>query len=261
MAPQHSPGAPSPLRRFDVVFCDVDGCLLPEITAPADLSAMSAIAEHNARAVADRDRPVVVPCTGRPQPFCEAVCKMLGRLDGIPAICEHGVWLYEFERHDWSLAPEVTPQDVALIRRVEDWVREELGSEGCILELGKHAGVTIIHPDVGFLTERILPRVEARVAGEGWPLKIAMTWTCINANLAHVSKGNAIRRVVERYGLDRARLAGIGDTIGDLAIRAEVAWFGCPANAEEALKPHADTVAPSPEARGVIELLEMLSNA
>lgn len=249
---------PSSRRRFDAVFCDVDGCLLPETTEPADLIAIGAVAEHNARAVRDRDRPVVVPCTGRPQPFCEAVCKMLGRLDGFPAICEHGVWLYEFEAHRWTLAPDITDRDLAVVRAAEDWVRDKLASEGCILELGKHAGVTIIHPDIPFLTETILPRLKAKIEQEGWPLQTAMTWTCINANLRHVSKAHAIQRVIDQHGLDPARLAGIGDTMGDLAIRDKVAWFGCPANALDELKPHADAVAEAPLARGVVELLAML---
>lgn len=249
----------SPARRFDVVFCDVDGCLLPEVTTPADLHALARVAEHNERAVTDRDRPVVVPCTGRPQPFTEAVCKMLGRLDNLPAICEHGVWLYEFERHAWSLAPDITPEDVRVVREVEDWVRDELAESGCVLELGKHAGVTIVHPDVEYLTRAVLPVLEARIAERGWPLHVAMTWTCINANLRHVSKGHAIARVIERWRLDPARTAGIGDTIGDLAIRQRVAWFGCPANAAPDIKPHADAVAARPEAEGVLELLEMVS--
>ena len=48
------------------------------------------------------------------------------------------------------------------------------------------------------------------------------------------------------------------DTMGDLAIREQVAWFGCPANALDGLKERADAVAPSGGARGVVELLAML---
>lgn len=253
----HTPYEP-PNRRFDVVFCDVDGCLLPEAPTPADLHALSAIAGHNARAARDRDRPTVVPCTGRPQPFCEAVCKMLAHLDGLPAICEHGAWLHWFERNRWELDPAVTPADLAAVRAIEDWVRDDLAGEGCFLQLGKHACVSIFHDDVGFLAESVRPRALAEAARRGWPVRVSMTWTCVNMDLHHVSKGRAIDRVIERCGLDRSRCAGIGDTTGDIAIREKVAWFGCPANALADLKARADAVAESPEARGVVELLALL---
>lgn len=245
-------------RRFDVVFCDVDGCLLPETPDPADIHALGALAEHNARAARDRDRPTIVPCTGRPQPFTEAVCKLLAHLDGLPAICEHGAWVFWYDRHRWDLDPAITPEDIAAVRAVEDWVRTDLSEQGCFLQLGKHACLSIFHDDVEFLHRTLRPRIEALVAERAWPFRVSTTWTCINMDLRHVSKGHAIDRVIEQLGLDRARVAGIGDTMGDLAIRDKVAWFGCPANALDELKPHADAVAPSPLARGVVELLAML---
>ena len=252
--PAHSPAT----RRYDVVFCDVDGCLLPEAARPADVIALGAIAEHNARAARDRDRPTVVPCTGRPQPFAEAVCKLLGDLDGLPAVCEHGAWTFWYERNRWELAPDISPADLAAVRTVEAWVRDELAREGCFLQLGKHACVTIFHDDVGYLHGTLKPRIEALIAERGWPFRVSTTRTCVNVDLRHVSKAKAIGRVIERLGLDRDRMAGIGDTMGDLAIREQVAWFGCPANALDGLKERADAVAPSGEARGVVELLAML---
>jgi len=249
----------SDARRFDAVFCDVDGCLLPEQTEPADMGVLAQIAEHNARAQRDRDRPIVVPCTGRPQPFCEAVCKMLGRFDGIPAICEHGGFRYFFEEHRWEIEPAITDQGRAAIRQAEKWVETHLAPLGCFLELGKHTGVTIIHHDVDYLHRELMGPIEKAVGEHAWPFEIATTWTCVNLNLVGVSKGRAIARTIDELGLDRSRLGGIGDTMGDLSIRQEVAWFGCPSNALDGLKQHADAVANAPLAAGTLELLAMLS--
>ncbi len=260
MPPAPHPRVAPDSRRFDVVFCDVDGCLMPEFTEPADLAALAAVAEHNARAERDRDRPIVVPCTGRPQPFCEAVCKVLGRLDGVPAICEHGGWRYYFEEHRWVIEPGITNTDREAIRAAERWVEHDLAALGCFLELGKHTGVTIIHPDPDHLHRDLLPMIRRTVDERGWPFQVATTWTCVNLTLAHVSKGLAIRRIMDEFGLDRSRCAGVGDTMGDLAIRKEVGWFGCPSNALDELKPHANAVADEPLARGVLALLAMISD-
>lgn len=253
MAPTH----PNTRRNFDAVFCDVDGCLLPEGQEPADLESLAEIGAFNAVAERDGDRPVIVPCTGRPQPYAEAVCRLLG-CSAYPAICENGAWTYDFPRHRWTLAPHITNDDKRAVREFEDWVVRELGPKGCFLQLGKTASATVFHDDPGWLKAEVVPVLEELISAKRWPMRVSMTWTCINVDLAHVSKGFAIDRLMRERGLVRQRVAGIGDTMGDLLIRERVAWFGCPANADDRLKPHADRVAAEPLARGVIELLESI---
>jgi hydroxymethylpyrimidine pyrophosphatase-like HAD family hydrolase len=240
--------------KFDAVFCDVDGCLMPEGQEPADTAALGLVADYCRRSGRPGGTPVLVPCTGRPQPYVEAVCRLLG-CRGLPAICENGVWEYDFAAHRWTMAPNITNEDLAAVRMVEEWVRRELGPRGCDLQLGKAASATVFHDDPEWLAAEAVPMLEELVAARGWPFRVSMTWTCINIDLSHVSKGHAIDRIVRRHGLERERVAGIGDTMGDLLMRERVGWFGCPANAAEELKPHADRVAREALARGVLELL------
>jgi len=247
-------------RKFDAVFCDVDGCLMPEGQEAADIEALVPIAAYNASAQRDADRPVIVPCTGRPQPYAEAVCRLLG-CHALPAICENGAWSYDFASHRWTMAPNITNEDLRAVREVESWVVRELGPKGCDLQLGKTASATIFHDDPSWLEAEVVPVLKELIDQKRWPMRVSMTWTCINVDLNHVSKGHAIERLMREHGLVRERVAGIGDTMGDLLMRERVAWFGCPANADENLKPHADMVAPGALARGVLELLESLRGA
>ncbi|GAB4384094.1 MAG: hypothetical protein Kow0022_05630 [Phycisphaerales bacterium] len=246
----------SPSRRFDVVFCDVDGCLMPEDAHAADLPALAQVASYNRMALKKRDRPVIILCTGRPQPYAEAVCRAIG---APLAICENGAWIYDFGAHRWHLDPQITADDRAALRSLQGWVEVELGPRGCFLQLGKHAAVTIFHDDVDRLRREVVPMLEALIAERNWPMRVSMTWTCINVDLAHVSKGAAISRLIEQHALSRHRLAGIGDTAGDIFIRQQVAWFGCPANAAEEIRRCADAVAARPLAQGVLELLNQLA--
>ena len=72
-------------RRYDAVICDIDGCLAPETSTPIDAPGLARIAEHNRLAQEAGDRPVVTLCSGRPEPFVEAICRTIGNRT-LPAI-------------------------------------------------------------------------------------------------------------------------------------------------------------------------------
>jgi hydroxymethylpyrimidine pyrophosphatase-like HAD family hydrolase len=256
---------PTTSRRYDVVFCDIDGCLAPESTGPMDVPSLAVIAEHNRLAQERRDRPVVTLCSGRPQPFAEAMGKIIGNTS-IPLVAENGVWVYDPASNDYLMDPAITREHRAAIRDASAWLESEFGPQGVSQQPGKSASISLYHADTDYL-KSIGPRVREEFAARAWPLRVSMTWLYINCDLTHVSKGTGLDRVLTMLGglparlgrpVERARLAGIGDTPSDLAIRERVAWFGCPGNADAQLKPRADVVATGHEAAGVVELLDSL---
>lgn len=251
---------PDPFRtshpRFDLVISDIDGCLSPESSAPMDVQSLSAIAAHNRLAIQRRDRPLVTLCSGRPQPFVEAMCRLIGN-DRVPCIAENGVWLWDPRGNIYQIDPVITPEHRRSVREAAAWLEDRFAPRGVVQQPGKAASISLYHPDPGAL-RAICPEITEAFAENAWPLRVSMTWFYINCDLSHISKATGVRRLVERLGIPRNRLAGIGDTSGDLAIRDNVAFFACPANAEETIKPQADFIASQPEARGVLEILERL---
>lgn len=243
-------------RRFDLVISDIDGCLQPESSGPIHLADIVRIAEHNERAAADADRPLLTLCSGRPQPFAEALCKLL-RISGVPCICENGVWLYDLASNIYEMDPAILPAHRRAVRDASAWVEAEYGPHGVTEQPGKAASVSLYHPDTGYL-KSIAPRIAAEFARRAWPFRVSMTWFYINCDLAHISKGTGIDRLTARTGIARDRLAGIGDTASDMPIRERVAFFACPANAQPEIKAVADYVSPFEEARGVLDILERL---
>lgn len=241
------------MRRFDAIVCDIDGCLSPEHSGPMDAGALSKIAAYNLRAQESGDRPVLTLCSGRPQPFAEAMCRLIGNRT-LPIVCENGVWLYDPVSNGYVMDPAITPEQLEMIAEATRWVRRVLGPRGVTIQPGKAASISLYHADTAVL-RGLTPEIERTFAEEGWGLRVSMTWLYINCDLAHVSKGSGVRRFCERTGFERERLAGIGDTTSDLAIRAGVAWFACPSNAQDELKEYADFVASKPEAEGVLEIL------
>jgi hydroxymethylpyrimidine pyrophosphatase-like HAD family hydrolase len=248
---------PSPVtRRFDAVICDIDGCLSPESSAPMDAGRLAEVAAWNLAAQRDGDRPVVTLCSGRPQPFAEAMCRLIGNRT-LPVVAENGVWLYFPDRNVYERDPAIGPEHLAAVHEARRWVEKDLGPRGVVMQPGKEASISLYHADTEYLKSLEAP-VRAAFAERGWPLRVSMTWLYINCDLEHVSKGTGLDRLMGATALRRERLAGIGDTMGDLPIRERTAFFACPANADERLRARADLVASRGEAEGVLEVLRAL---
>jgi hydroxymethylpyrimidine pyrophosphatase-like HAD family hydrolase len=240
-------------RRFDAILCDIDGCLSPETTAPLDAQALALLAAHNQRAQRVGDVPVITLCTGRPLPYAEAIGRLLGNVS-LPIICEMGVWLYDPRDNGYLFDPSISPRDLEAVADLTRWIRETLVPEGVVIQPGKTASLSLWHPD----TERLMalkPRIATALVERGWPFRLGSSVAWLNLELQQVGKGSGIRRLMAHTGLDKARLAGIGDTWGDVAIREHVAFFACPHNADPRLKAVADYVASAEEVHGVIEIL------
>lgn len=243
-------------RRFDLIVADIDGCLQPESNTAMDLESLAKVAAWNREAAARGDRPVVTMCSGRPQPFVEAMCKLIGNLHA-PCIAENGVWMYDPRDNRYLMDGGISREDRAAVREAAAWLEEKFGPRGVVQQPGKAASISLYHAQTEVLRS-IRGEVEGEFSARKWPLRVSMTWLYINCDLKHVSKGTGMRRLMEAMGVERSRVAGIGDTMSDMAIREHVGWFACPANAAEELKPHADFVAEGAEARGVVEILGVL---
>ncbi|MCA9246168.1 MAG: HAD family phosphatase [Planctomycetales bacterium] len=243
--------------RFDLVICDVDGCLSPESSAPWDLASIAEVARHNRRAIEQRDRPIVTLCTGRPEPFAEAMCRAIGN-DVAPCVAENGAWLFFPDRNGFSLDPAITPEQREIVHLASRRMHELYGPQGVTQQPGKAAAVTLYHEDPQFLRS-ICDDVRAEFERNAWPFRISMTWLYINCDLQHISKASGIVRLLNELGVAKPRIAGIGDTTSDLPIREASAWFACPANAQPEMRDLADYVSPHEEAAGVVDILRQIT--
>lgn len=247
-----------PLRRFDAVIADIDGCLVSESSTPFDLGSLARVREHNRLAIERGDRPIVTVCSGRPQPFAESICRLIGN-SLIPCVCENGVWVYHPGTNRYEMDPAIGPEHLHAVRALSAWAKEHFGGRGVTEQPGKNASVTLWHPDTAWLTAEVFPAVARRCAEQHWPFRVSMTWFYINCDLDFINKGTGLDRLTAQTGLTRARLAGIGDTTGDKFIADRVALFACPSNAQPAIREHAHYVSPLPEAAGVADILDHLT--
>lgn len=243
--------------QYDLVICDIDGCLSPESHAPINDAALSKVAEHNRQAVANRDRPIVTLCSGRPISFVEAVCRFVHNTI-VPAIGENGVWLYRPDVNVFEMDPAITTDHLEAVHDASTLLREKYHSSGVVEQPGKSAAVTLYHSDTEYLRS-IMPEVKQELADRGWPFRVTMTWFYINCDLQHVNKATGIERLFAQTGIDPSRTAAIGDTLADKFMADSVNFFACPANAAPEIKKSANYVSPHEEIDGVLDILSRLS--
>jgi hydroxymethylpyrimidine pyrophosphatase-like HAD family hydrolase len=243
----------SPLRRYDAVLCDVDGCLIHEGGDPFDLVHMRLIADYNREAMRAGDRPVVTLCTGRPVAFADCMAKLIGNVH-LPLVAENGVWLYHAGNNEWRMDPDITHEHLVAVRELGDYIQDRWAADGVSVQPGKTASVSPYHADPAFLP-RIEPEIRAYCEAHGHPFRISATWHYINCDLRHVSKASGIRRWEAWTGIPKTRRAGIGDTAGDLAIAASVAAFGAPANRDPLIDPQVTHPSAAPGIEGVLDIL------
>lgn len=249
----------SPYRstgKFDLVLCDIDGCLSPESHAPINVAGLAELAEHNRLAVQNLDRPVVTLCSGRPVGFVECLCRLIQNTL-IPCIGENGVWLWRPTDNSFECDPGITDEHLETVHEARKLLRSLYHSNGVIQQPGKTASVALYHPDTPYLRS-IVPSIAEEFQKRDWPIRVSMTWLYINCDLVHVTKGTAIDRLLGQTGIESNRAAGIGDTMGDRFIAERVSWFGCPANADAEIKKSAARVSEHGEVEGVLDLLHRL---
>jgi hydroxymethylpyrimidine pyrophosphatase-like HAD family hydrolase len=244
--------------KYDLVICDIDGCLSPESHAPINESSLSKIAEHNRLAVRNHDRPMVTLCSGRPISFVEAMSRFIHNTL-IPCIGENGVWLYHPDVNAFEMDSAITAKHLEAVHEASKVLRAKYQAKGVTEQPGKSAAVTLHHHDTEYLRS-IMPDVRDELLQRDWPFRVSMTWFYINCDLQHVNKATGIRRLLASTGIDPSRTAAIGDTMSDKFMADSVGFFACPANAEPEIKESAAYISPFEEIEGVLDILQNLSN-
>lgn len=239
------------------ILCDNDGCLQSEALGPLDLGGLGVLQAWNQEA---RRRPDALPeltiCSGRPLPYVEAMCRVLDVR--LPAVAENGVWLWLPDEYRAVRDPSISDADLEAVEACSHYCETDLRQLGFDRQPGKTCSVTLWHESTEQLME-LVPQLTQRVEREAWPFRVSASESHLNLDLEQIDKGSGIRRVKEITGFDASVLGAIGDTSGDLAMRPEVAWFGCPANAIPEVQAVSDDVAEQEELVGVRTLLEALS--
>lgn len=243
---------------YALIVSDVDGCLAPEESAAWDFNAFSRLAGLARGGDAGRPLPLTL-CTGRPQPYVEVLMKLLDIR--LPAICEGGAVIYSLEDNRSIYGPGVTPERLEELCEIRHFISSDLlvRNRDVAYQFGKEAQISLYAEDPDRIPQ--LADEVRRYASQfdDDPVEVSATRFYLNISLRGVDKGSAIRTLMRQLGVERDQMAAIGDTAGDLPLRAEAGFFASPANATEEAKRHADYVSPQSDVNGVIDIIERIS--
>lgn len=231
---------------------DLDGCVSMPFEIP-EWKALSELRELSERSHHDAAVPPITICSGRPQPYVEAVGQWLGIYQ--PLIFESGGGM--FDPRDVSLhwPPELDEQTEAQIQEIREWVGHEIIArhEGAVSEFTKRTDVGIIHRKEAVIMQ-MYEKVKAKVAADYPAFEAHFTEISINIIMKAANKGSGLRWLARKTGISTEEMAYIGDSGGDLPALREAGLGFTPANGGQDLKNLPGVIPTKQNAtRGVLE--------
>ena len=137
-----------------LIISDIDGCISPEESRAWDWPAFSRFAALSHAASEGRgDLAPMTLCTGRPQPYVEALMKVLDIR--FPAICESGAVLYSLSDNRSRFTPAITPEKIRGLHALRDHITTEImpAFPGLVYQFGKEAQMSLYCEQPACFTE------------------------------------------------------------------------------------------------------------
>ncbi len=236
------------------------------------------------RAFLRRSSLAAVLCTGRQEPYGEAVIQALdlysplpvavrarvaervGReLLAWPSILENGGYFYDPLAKRPFPHPDLTPDRVRLLQRLRaDVLGPLVERTGAQFEPSKDFCASINPPPVApgsrerQSTDAYRPLVHAALADYLGEVEVKHSASAVDVTPRGVSKASAVRLLLDWTGLQPGEVLGVGDSAADAEWLAAVGWRGAPANGREQLL-GMDYYSPHEVADGLLDILERVA--
>ncbi|MCW9706563.1 HAD-IIB family hydrolase [Fodinibius salsisoli] len=218
---------------------DLDGCISVPFQTP-DWQLLSEIRRLNEQHVHDRAVPPLTICSGRPQPYVEAVAQWLNVQH--PAGFENA-GIYNVQRNELELLPAFNEEAAQQVKELKEWLQREIVDRhsGMIVEFTKKMDAGVIHSDKEAI-DAAFPVIEEYVAENYSLFEVHKTDVSVNVILANNNKGNGILKLCELLDIDPEEVAYIGDSSGDIPGLKIVGQPYAPLNASDAVKACAEVL-------------------
>ncbi len=232
---------------------DADGCLTPGDAGEWDWEALHAMRAINQRARNGEALPAITLCTGRQEPYVEALMQAIGSF--VACVYENGGGLYLPDSYRFLEHPSITRQVRATLAAAKSRLYDDVVAPGLgCFQPGKEVSLTI-YPVPGVSVRSIERSIMSALSGLSALLAVHTSASCVDVTPAGIDKGVGVRWLAEVTGIPLSQMGGIGDSPGDLAFLRVVGAAAAPANALPQVKDAVGYVSPFRNGKGVLDII------
>jgi hydroxymethylpyrimidine pyrophosphatase-like HAD family hydrolase len=240
--------------RVRLAVVDIDGCLTPGEARAWDWQALQAIGDLNQRAARSEEAPAVTVCTGRQEPYAEAMMQAIGAF--VPGIYENGCGLYFPTTYRFVEHPSITEETREALFAAKAALRSRIVAPGMgIFQPGKESSLTL-YPVPGTSVSDLYQAVAGVLAGSDAQFSVQASVSCVDVMPSGLDKGAGVRWLSHETGIALAQMGGIGDSTSDLAYLRLVGWTAAPVNATDEVKAVAGYISAYEDGAGVVDILQ-----
>jgi hydroxymethylpyrimidine pyrophosphatase-like HAD family hydrolase len=241
-------------QSLRVVVTDIDGCLTPGEAAPWNFDVLRFIADLNRRA-RHGDAPFAVTlCTGRQQPYVEAMMQAVGGY--LPAIYENGGGLYFPQTYRFLRHPVFTVKVRRQLDQIRATLERDLIEPGIAqFQPGKELTVTLFPGDPALPLPEIADRARTALGALADGFSLYASVSSVEILPPGIDKGVGVEWLAREIAVPLAHFGGIGDAPADLTFLTRVAYSAAPANAAPAVQDKVQYVSPFDDTLGVRDIL------
>lgn len=213
---------------------DIDGCIgYPFQTY--NWGNLSKLRAYNERSRTEPAIPALSICSGRPQPYVEALAQMLD-VD-YPVIFESGGGIYTMKSNVLRWHPGITDELLAKKEELIRWVESEVipGFPGMFREFAKKTDVGLVSSCENNIMEAY-ERVSYHVSVHYPEFEVHHTDVSVNIIVRNCNKGEGLRQLSGITKIPLEEMAYIGDSSGDITALKIAGRSFAPANALNGVK-------------------------
>ncbi|HKI47077.1 MAG TPA: HAD-IIB family hydrolase [Balneolales bacterium] len=234
---------------------DLDGCLTYPFETP-DWELITRLRGYNKLSRTDPTVPALTICTGRPQPYVEAVAQWLDI--EYPVIFESGGGLYKPRVNELHWSPFLTDKLINHLEDIRNYVTRKVLPDypKSFLEYSKHTDVGVVSANSSEIQE-MYSRIKQYVLDRYTEFEIHYTEVSCNVIAKACNKGAGVSYLSELISISTGQMAYIGDGTNDIPALKKVERPFAPQNAREETQKVAE-VLDFPVTSAVVKAYEML---